>query len=1105
MPWPRIGLSWLICAISACISIPALAARPAETVPATRSTPAPSTQPTTRPDDARANGALPAPPEPRPGAPAARAVNSEVIGLKIQGRRSRERLSFDDMERLVTPGAYLLPVMALANVFEAKVTEQDGRYVVESAAGRFVLDPGRQEIETPQGRKGLQIVVTATELSNRIEVFIPTAAIDEIFGIQTQWKEEEYAYVVHVNRTLKIWQIRRVTGPAARQLTVNLPELHPQAGPETSWLQMMQYNVRAQYDVRWQKPDTTETISASPPVETIWGRALGGAYKLTLSQPGYIRQDGDAEWSSQYPDVRVDWASIAWRADRYELTLGDHYVGLTRLAFPRATLTGAKLVALSGFTDSELEDVTNLSNLSGLYDRPHVIEGLARIGSRVELFINDRLSEVQEAVAEKDTPPGIGRYRFEDIRIPSGSLVETRIVITEPDGTVQKIARDFMDTRVLLPAGRAVYLAEAGTRRRISGYRDLDAPRERVSAGQFLGKATMGRALYGLTDNLTVGLAGAVEENLYVERGAQSVGDRDYPTSSSHLGVPVYWNPSPSLLMSGEVGLSGGDSPGDESYNDHAEILSWQYFPIRKVTLAGEVYSYGQHYFDGVDPDLRNRRGYDLTGQWDVTDRIRLSGALGGVGWVRQEVPSFENYMDYGTVEAFTSLLPRTNINVGIDAMRASSDQPIYYIRRMRLTTGPWAGIEGTLETSAGNDLAQIGRNLLENLPLRGTPDYLTPYTTLDVRKWINNDHRVGVRYTKKEDGEERVWAYHTSRFHFKWELDVENAVGRELNTASNLFSSRIDLHLDPEKNHTVGFRADYEDREWRATFFISSTDLMAMDRGTPVLLNRRRANPDSGAIHGLVFVDYNANGVLDKGEEGVEGVDVVTDARRRTTTDSSGHYVLPAPSNAKTTRVSLDIATLPAIYSVVHGTQEARITPGNLTRVDLAVAPITAVTGKVMGHDSQRKLIPVAGARVRVLTEKDRKLVSESITASDGTYYLSELKPGNYFLSVDDSTLPPSMTIDEPERRLKVAPNKDFIDVQGPIFQARQKSEESQTLPAQTQPTETQPADAQPIDAHTQPTTSQAPIATSDATPAPTSNQAQPQSPRALGGESGN
>jgi hypothetical protein len=1053
--------AWILLSLLSLGSAHVQGGQPAATRPGDRPTtsaPAashPATADPTRPASGPAAGSptdSTAVPPPVEGAHAASGVVTEVIGLTVVGRRSRQRFTLDDMERIVHKNAYLLPLGRLARVLEARFTEQDGLYVLESAAGKFVLDIAKQELRDAGGqRRSILVVVSATELSNRPEVFISPNEIANVLAVTVAWNEEQYAYRIDVPRTLRVWQVKGIARQtaAAHELGLELPELHPPAGPEDSWLQMVEYSLKADREWRRRGTETSHRLSVHPPTETLWGRALGGAYKLRLSHPGYVRQDGDTEWTREYPDVRIDWGSWVYQGNRFELVLGDHVVGLTRLAFPRASLTGAKLTALSGFTDADLADVTTLNNVAGLYDRSHQFQGLARLGSRVDLFVNNRLVDTQEVVADKDTQPGMGRYRFEDVQMPVGSLVQARVVITEPEGTVRSLDQEFLDTRVLLPAGRAIYQAEAGSRRIRSNYLAENDPRERVSAGRLWGQAASAKLLYGLTDELTVGAAGATQKDLYREDAA-ILGDRSYATSSSHLGIPVYWSPSSRFLMSAEAGFSDGEGRGDDRYDGAAGILSWQLFPVTGLTLQGDLYHYGQNYFDGSDPILRNRRGWEVTGRWDIAKTVGVAAAVGGVEWVRQEEPADPDGLKYASLRAHTSILPRTSLEAQVDRM--GTGQVNGLLKSISIRSGPWAGVEASLEERWGDDLAVIGRDLLDGLSLRGIPSYLTPSREIEVRSWLSSDHRVGARYTEEHGDKRRIWAYHASSFRVPYELAVENHLGRDIDTQSNLLSSRVNLYLDSERSHSVGMRVDYEDREWRVLAFVSLTDLIAFDRGRPAVLSRKRINPDSGGIHGRVFVDYNANGILDEGEEGLEGIGVLLDERRRTTTDKAGHYSFAAPWNAKNVRVTIDMTTVPAIYSVVHGAQGAGTQPGNLSRVDLAVTPVISASGKVETEGAD-KTIAIAGVRVRMVRGEDRKLISESITARDGSYLFSDLRPGSYVLAVDPSTLPPEFTIDQPEHSIKVSFSRDFQDFKGPTFHARRRPTTLPSQPATTAP----------------------------------------------------
>ena len=139
---------------------------------------------------------------------------------------------------------------------------------------------------------------------------------------------------------------------------------------------------------------------------------------------------------------------------------------------------------------------------------------------------------------------------------------------------------------------------------------------------------------------------------------------------------------------------------------------------------------------------------------------------------------------------------------------------------------------------------------------------------------------------------------------------------------------------------------------------------------------------------------------------------------------------MLPALGRLRRVRVSLDVDTVPAIYSVVHGTQLAEIEPGRTTRVDLAVTPLISITGLVVCKEADGSVRPVTGVRVYLVNADTGEIGVDSITASDGSYYLGDIKPGTYVLHVDQATIPEAYEAERVEQRVTVAVQKEFQEI---------------------------------------------------------------------------
>ncbi len=121
------------------------------------------------------------------------------------------------------------------------------------------------------------------------------------------------------------------------------------------------------------------------------------------------------------------------------------------------------------------------------------------------------------------------------------------------------------------------------------------------------------------------------------------------------------------------------------------------------------------------------------------------------------------------------------------------------------------------------------------------------------------------------------------------------------------------------------------------------------------IRVNESRIRTAYGAVHGKVFIDYNGNHLAEPDEPGVPDIKICLGQNLGVLTDKQGYYILSAPTHASEVRVSLDPTTVPAIYTVTHGTQVAKVFRDSLTVVNLSVTPLISIVGTRGHHRAQR------------------------------------------------------------------------------------------------------------------------------------------------------
>ena len=103
----------------------------------------------------------------------------------------------------------------------------------------------------------------------------------------------------------------------------------------------------------------------------------------------------------------------------------------------------------------------------------------------------------------------------------------------------------------------------------------------------------------------------------------------------------------------------------------------------------------------------------------------------------------------------------------------------------------------------------------------------------------------------------------------------------------------------------------------------------------------------------------------------------------------------------------------------------------GEITRTNFGVTPVNVITGYVLSKDIENKLKPVGGVRIYVSPTDTDEQIAESITANDGSYYLEDIRPGEYTIQMDPETVPPQFVIKFESRMISIAPDDEPQELQ--------------------------------------------------------------------------
>ncbi|MFZ1828568.1 MAG: SdrD B-like domain-containing protein, partial [Candidatus Competibacteraceae bacterium] len=163
------------------------------------------------------------------------------------------------------------------------------------------------------------------------------------------------------------------------------------------------------------------------------------------------------------------------------------------------------------------------------------------------------------------------------------------------------------------------------------------------------------------------------------------------------------------------------------------------------------------------------------------------------------------------------------------------------------------------------------------------------------------------------------------------------------------------------------------------------------------------------GTISGVVFNDFNGNGVRDRGEPGISGVTIeLLDSTGRviatTTTTGDGRYLFTSLNPGTYTVRETDPT---GFVSTTPNTGTATVPPGGIASPDFGDQQIRTVSGVVFNDLNGNGVqdpgeLGIGGVTV-VLRDDAQGTIQTTTTGSDGRYLFSNIAPGNYTVDETD------------------------------------------------------------------------------------------------------
>ncbi len=925
-------------------------------------------------------------------------VSTSIAAFQFQGRRPSQQLNITDLDIYISDKKKrLVPLLRILRAIKASGTIKDNTVSFKfEKMGSGSIDISQKILEAGGKNIPIDIVSGISDMTRMGEIYVSEEILSEGLGLKYVWDDELFQYSIKTDQELDLFKRDDKYGSSlfvadVKEVAEPLLETEPLAQPgKKSFLQYMQIESRTDVDQRWQNRTRQQTIYEVPAL-TAWGNAFNGDYQVKLQNrfqypntefPGMFNYIDRAFWTSRRDDLLVQ--------------VGDTNLGLNDIVAPSASILGMnfKWFPLAAKNKSVGDAFFNSYRSSFL--SVGVFDGKAPMGATVELWVNNRLLAT-DTIDERHNPEqGYGYYKFEGIGLMDQSMNDVRIVVKRTDGKIEEVHKEVLGVNQLLPAGQMSVTGGAGTQKQM-----VDG---QVTAR---GKIAGAEVLYGLSNKLTAGFSLATQDKfaqLKDDLGNYYAGSQQY-----FLSQEARWQASSNLFFKQIVGMS---MEPDTNRKAVASIYDMEYyFRQAKGKVTSQLFSFAPGYSNGIN-SIADRQGYNLIGRYELNKQVNLKTGLLHISNNLNKslaVTEREDFLTYGV--NILQFIPRSSLGLlagRMDRVDSSAKMIKGDIFSADLRSRLTRKLNSQLQYTLGKNVDTLSSsNLKYGLPVEGAGYFYNYGWTLSADYALTDNHTLsGSMYRSNYRRAVELNSYYNHQGGWPWRSRFQ--VNRDLITFRHTFHEYLDFNMDKNGYNKWGIKAGYEEegRNFDIGFYVTIKDFYFFNKGKFKKASLKGMSPERGAIDGMVYLDLNCNGHRDAKEPPVPDIDIMVDGKPTGKSGKDGGFVVPRRGQKETVSVSLDRAALPAIYVPTQGAQQANWQEGKLTSVNLGVFVPGSVSGALKAVQEGGALMAVTGARV-LLLEKDGKTIAyDSVTADDGSFYIGQIKPGQYYLSVDTATI---------------------------------------------------------------------------------------------------